>query len=330
MDFGVLNLTEYDAADPQDDVWAAVREMAELVDESGFDSLWFGEHHVTPDHQYMQNTTALAATAAITSDVTLGAGALLLPLHNPVHIAELGASIDVVSDGRLMLTCGLGYRDAEFEAFGVDKRDRVGRLEEGIEVIRRLWTEDEVSYDGEHVSLDGVTINPKPIASPHPPLMVAGYADAAAKRAARIGDSWYYGNVQSRAELERQLEVYREAVADAGRTEETFAPPIMREAFVLPDEDEAVETVEPYLVDKYSTYEGWGLGDVDIAGNFREASEGRFLIGSPQTVLAELEAYHEAGVEHVVARIQFPGMAPADAKRSLETIADEVLPHLPG
>jgi probable F420-dependent oxidoreductase len=329
MEFGLFDLTQYDAAEPSDEVWGTARDIAVLVDELGYDSLWFGEHHVTPDDQYIQSPVALAAAAEATDQVTLGFGAMLLPLYNPVHAAELTASIDAVSGGRLWVAAGLGYRDEEFAAFGVDKSDRVARLVEGVMLLRRLWTEDEVSFEGKVHRFENVTINPKPVQDPRPPILIGGYVDAAARRAARFGDSWFFGNIASREELARQFELYHEAVAEHGREAETFTPPVFREAFVLPDEDEAYDTVRPYLQAKYESYAGWGLDGVDLQGDFRSAAEGRFLVGSPATVLEELERYHELGVEHVVARVQFPGMPAEDARRSIETIADEVIPELP-
>jgi len=328
MRLGMFNLTQYDRSVPATEVWSSVSEFGRLVDEGGFDSLWVGEHHVTAEDQYLQNIPVLAALASETENVDIGAGALLLPLHNPVHVAELTATLDVMSDGRFQLTCGLGYRDEEFDVFGVDKSDRVGRLVEGIQLIRQLWTEDHVTYDGSHFSVSDVTINPKPMQSPHPPILVGGYVDAAAKRAANIANSWMYGNLADKAELERQFEVYEQAVAEAGRESECFTPPVMREAFVLPDEQEAFDTVRPYLQRKFETYAGWGLDGVDF-DDFQEASEDRFIIGSPETALAELEEYAELGVEHVVFRVQYPGMDPAAARRCVETISDEVIPQLP-
>lgn len=329
MRLGIYNLTQYDRSVPGTEVWSSVSDLAGLIDEGGFDSLWIGEHHVTDDDHYLQNLPVLAALASETENVTIGAGAFLLPLHNPVHVAELTATIDVISDGRFHLACGLGYRQEEFDVFGVEKSSRVGRLEEGIELIRRLWTEDGVTFDGDHFSVSDVSINPKPTQSPQPSLLVAGYVDAAAERAARIADSWMYGNLADKEELERQFAVYEAAVAEAGREDETFTPPVLREAFVLPDEDEAFETVRPYLQRKFESYAGWGLDGVDFE-DFREASEDRFLIGSPETVLADLEEYAALGVEHVVLRVQYPGMEASTARRCLETISDEVIPELPG
>lgn len=328
MNIGIYNLTQYDTSEHPNDVWASVRDLALLVDESGFDSLWIGEHHVTPDDQYLQNIPILSALAAETENVTIGAGAFLLPLHKPVHVAELGATIDAMSDGRFWLACGLGYRDEEFHAFEVDKSTRVARLVEGVKLIRRLWTEDEVTFEGDVFEFEDVTINPKPVQDPSPPLLVAGFADRAGKRAAHIGDSWLFGNLADKEELERQFELYDSEVAAAGREETCFTPPVLREAFVLPDEDEAFETVEPYLKRKFESYSGWGLEGTDITDDFRAASEDRFVIGSPESVVEDLEEYAELGVEHVIFRVQYPGMDPDAARRCIETIADEVIPHL--
>lgn len=329
MKLGVFNLTQYDASVSGPAVWESVRDLAKTIDEGGFDSLWVGEHHVTPDDQYLQNIPVLSSLAEVTENVTLGAGAFLLPLHNPVYVAELTATIDVLSEGRFQLACGLGYRDEEFAAFGVDKADRVRRLEEGVQLIQDLWGKNNVTFEGDCFQFEDVSINPKPVQDPHPPILVAGYVDAAAKRAANIADSWLYGNLQDKEELRRQFGVFEEAVSDAGRRDECFTPPVLREAFVLPDEDEAFETVRPYLERKFESYAGWGLEGVDIESNFREAAEDRFLIGSPETVVEELEEYAEIGVEHVICRVQYPGMDPEEAKRCLETMSDEVIPHLP-
>ena len=329
MDIGIYNLTQYDTATHPNDVWTSIRDLALLIDESGFESLWIGEHHVTPDDQYLQNIPVLAALASETENVTLGAGAFLLPLHKPVHVAELGATIDAMSDGRFWLACGLGYRDAEFHAFEVDKADRVARLVDGIKLIRRLWTENAVSFDGKAFQFQDVTINPKPVQDPSPPLLVAGFADQAGKRAAHIGDSWLFGNLADKTELRRQFELYEDEVTAAGREDVCFTPPVLREAFVLPDEDEAFRTVEPHLKRKFESYSGWGLEGTDITDDFREASEDRFVIGSPETIVKELEEYADLGVEHVIFRVQYPGMDVDTARRCIETIADEVIPNLP-
>lgn len=329
MDLGIYNLTQYDASAGPSDVWTSIRDLARLIDEGGFDSLWIGEHHVTHDDQYLQNIPILSALASETENVTLGAGAFLLPLHNPVHVAELAATIDAMSDGRFWLACGLGYRDEEFHAFEVDKEARVRRLVDGIRLIRRLWTEDQVTFEGKAFQFENLTINPKPVQDPSPPLLVAGFADAAAKRAARIGDSWMFGNIADKEELRRQFDLYESEVAAAGREDECFTPPVLREAFVLPEEDEAYRMVKPYLRRKFESYAGWGLEGTDITDDFMAASEDRFVIGSPETVVEELEEYADLGVKHIIFRVQYPGMDPEAAKRCIETIADEVIPQLP-
>ena len=120
----------------------------------------------------------------------MGTNLILLPLHNPVEVAEIGAFLDVITGGRFLLGVGLGYRPEEFAIFGVPMAERVSRLVEGVEIIRRLWTEDGVTHHGRHWRLDGVTIRPRSLQRPRPPILVGAQVPAGIARAARIADGW--------------------------------------------------------------------------------------------------------------------------------------------
>src|SRR5262249_36285149 len=108
----------------------------------------------------------------------VGTNLILLPLHNPVEVAEIGAFLDVITGGRFLLGVGLGYRPEEFALFDVPMAERVSRLVEGVEIIRRLWTEDAVVHRGRHWQLDGVTIRPRPVQQPRPPILVGSQVPA--------------------------------------------------------------------------------------------------------------------------------------------------------
>jgi probable F420-dependent oxidoreductase len=328
MEIGTGLPTQYPAGESPRAAAASIRRIASVVEESGFDSVWVGEHHVTSEFHYFHNVPVLGMLASATESVDIGAGAILLPLHNPVNVAEMGATIDVLSGGRFRAAFGLGYREAEYDAFGVDIADRVGRLEEGIEVVKRLWTDGETSFDGEHYQLSGVETNPRPLQEPAPPVYVAGFVDAACERAGRLGDSWLAGPLVERTELARQMDVYERAVADHDRRDACLPPTVVREGFVLPDGEAAFETVRPYLQDKYESYSAWGLEDADFEEGFREVAADRFLIGSPSDVLEELEAYADLGIENVVFRVHYPGMDVDDVVRCLHTLGDDVLPDV--
>ena len=131
-----------------------------LIRRLGFDSIWGGEHHVTPGFHYLPLLPLLQRLAAEVEGLWVGTNLVLLPLHNPVEVAEVGAFLDVITGGRFLLGVGLGYRAEEFAIFGVPMAERVSRMTEGIEIIHRLWTEDRVTHQGRHWQLEDVSIQP--------------------------------------------------------------------------------------------------------------------------------------------------------------------------
>jgi alkanesulfonate monooxygenase SsuD/methylene tetrahydromethanopterin reductase-like flavin-dependent oxidoreductase (luciferase family) len=143
----------------------------------GFSSVCVGQHFLT-EYQKLQPIPVLSRLAAESGDMRLLPGIILLPLFNPVYVAEEIATLDVISGGRVILGLGVGYRDVEFEAFGVQKKERGARFEESLEAIKRLWTEDEVSFDGRFFRIPKAQVRTRPLQRPHPPIWVAAQADA--------------------------------------------------------------------------------------------------------------------------------------------------------
>lgn len=323
LDFGVVLLSQHDADRDPLDCAAEIRSQARLIDDLGYDSLWVGEHHFTDDI-YFDNFQLLPHLAAETETVRLGTAVCLVPLHNPVQLAERLATLDVLSDGRLIFGGGVGYRQEEFDVMGVPKRERGRRTTETLQLLRRLWEADGVSYDGEVFSVEDVSINPKPVQDDGPEIWVGGTAEPAIRRAADLGDGWL---IDARTPLSDVLEnrpIYEEAL-----DEEPATRPLRREVFVAETDEQARETALPSLSAKYDTYQNWGgghaMGEADDA--FDEFVEGRFVIGSPSTVIEGLEHYRdELDADHIVMRHQWPGMPAADAEASLELFADEIKP----
>ena len=162
--------------------------MVRLARDAGWDSLFSGQHYLNEgDNQQLQLVPFLARLQAEAGEMTIGLGILLLNLHNPVYVAETVASLDVISDGRLVFGVGLGYREVEFDAFRVPRGQRVARFEETLALVKRLWTEDSVSHDSDLARLDGVRMAIRPVQRPHPPVWIAANSDAAVRRAARLG-----------------------------------------------------------------------------------------------------------------------------------------------
>ena len=142
--------------------------MTRFARDAGFGSIACGQHFLSPPYQNLQSIPLLARLAADSGDMQLVLSILLLPLYSPADVAETVATLDVISEGRIVLGVGLGYRDIEYQAFNVERRHRVGRFLESLELVRRLWTEEEVTFHGQHFNLDNATcaIRPVPAAAP--------------------------------------------------------------------------------------------------------------------------------------------------------------------
>jgi alkanesulfonate monooxygenase SsuD/methylene tetrahydromethanopterin reductase-like flavin-dependent oxidoreductase (luciferase family) len=159
----------------------------------------------------------LARLAAEAGEMTGVAGILLLALHNPVEVAECIASLDVIWGGNFVFGVGLGYREVEFDAFKVPRGQRLRRFEECLEIVKRLWTEDKVSVDTDVCTLTNVTLTCRPVQKPHPPIWFAANNDAAVRRAARLGDTWFVNPHATMASITRQMGLYRDELARPGK-----------------------------------------------------------------------------------------------------------------
>ena len=155
---------------------------AQVAEESGFDSCLFSEHHQQEDC-YIPNVILMAGMVGVcTKKIKVGTCVTLIPLWHPVHAAEDAAIVDQITGGRMILSVGVGYQDRDFEAFGLSIKERAGRSEEGVEVIKKCWEQERFSYHGKFYNLDNVMITPKPFQKPRPPIWMAAWSDVGIKR----------------------------------------------------------------------------------------------------------------------------------------------------
>jgi probable F420-dependent oxidoreductase len=182
----------------------------------GYDSVWIGEHVVTPltrktpypyaadDRQqgfepampYYDPFAALAAIGMVTTRVKLATGVSVLPLTDPFRLARSVTTVDLLSNGRFCLGVGAGWLREEYDIMRADWAGRFRRLEEMIEVMRKLWTEESPAFDGELFSFPAVAFEPRPVQQPHPPLVFGGNSIGALRRAARLGDGWFGSGIE--------------------------------------------------------------------------------------------------------------------------------------
>jgi len=313
--------------------FAETLEQARLIRSLGFDSIWAGEHHITPGFHFFPQMALLQRVAAEAEGLWIGTNLTLLPLHNPVELAEVGAFMDVMTGGRFLLGVGLGYRAEEFAMFGVPLSERVSRLAEGVEIIRRLWSEDRVTHRGRHWQFSDATIRPRPLQSPRPPILVGAQVEAAIARAARIADGWLVVPVPTLDDVAAHVALFAAARSAAKLPP---SPHICRllEVGCAPDEDTAFRRIAPYLMAKYASYSAWGLEGVAIDPDaapeqqLRRLAANRFAIGSPTQVIDQLVAQHGAGITHATMRVSWPGMGQDDILAGIELIGRKVLPEV--
>ncbi|MGI9424819.1 MAG: LLM class flavin-dependent oxidoreductase [Hyphomicrobiaceae bacterium] len=309
-------------------------EMLKLARDRGWDSVMFGQHYLNEgDNQQLQIVPFLARMAADAGHMQLGLGILLLNLHNPVYTAETVASLDIICRGNFIFGIGLGYRDVEFDAFGVPKGQRVKRFETYLDLVQRLWTEDSVSYDSPECKLDNVRMNIRPVQHPRPPIWIAANNDPAIKRAARLGDSWFINPHAAIDTIRRQMDVYRQELDSLAKPFPAELP-IVKEVFCAKDRATALELAGPYLEGKYRDYATWGQdkvlpGQEDFTQSFDKLSQGRFILGSPEDCYEQLKPYwDEFGVNHLLIRTNWAGMPLYNSLSSIRLISDELLPAL--
>ncbi len=320
-----------------DDMVARFEELAEqarLADRLGFTTVAAGMHYGTYPLRMLQQIPFLARIMAEAPNVRLLPGIVLLSLHKPLDIAEQLATLDVMSGGRLIFGAGLGYREVEFKGFGTTQSERVERFEENLEAVVRLWCEERVSMTGSHFVLDEATISLKPAQQPRPPIWIGANADAAVRRAARLGDTWFINPHQRMETIERQLEIYKRALDDLHKPFPDELP-LMREIFVASSRAEAIRLAQPYLETKYQTYHQWGQdkampkGDDDLSLPFEELTRDRFLLGSTDEVAEQIVGYNRRlGVNSFVLGMQWVGMPQNQVIEAMHLFAEEVMPKV--
>lgn len=334
MQFGLMTRGQFHPGDDMQVRFQELMAQARLADKLGFASLTKGSHYSAHPYQDFQQLPYLARVAAEAPNLRINAGIVLVPLHKPQDLAEQLATLDVMTNGKLIFGAGLGYRDVEFKAFGTSARQKVRRFEEAMEAVKRLWSEETVDMVGSHFELIGASSPLKPIQQPHPPIWIGANADRAIERAAAIGTCWYINPHNTISTIKRQLEVYKKALDKLGKPFPDELP-IRREVFVAATREEAIEICRPYLADKYKTYHAWGQskampeGDNNLGQELDELLKDRFLIGSADEVAERLITLaQETGVNHVVMSVQWPGMPQELVLDTMHRLAEDVFPKV--
>lgn len=331
MRFGVFT----DFRNPPNSARGSAEVYADIIDHMvwaeslGFDDALILEHHFTDDGYIPSPLIAATAVAARTKKMRVMTNIVILPLYDPVRLAEDAAVLDVISNGRLDLGVGMGYRPEEFAGYGIDLKTRGARADEALQIIRRLWQGERVSFHGKHFSLDGARLTPLPVQKPNPPIWVGGFSKYAIRRAARYGDGYTAGGM-NKAAYDQYLAELRKLDKDAARARVTGGALWM---IVAEDPERTFATLAPHVLYWYNAYaKFFETTELKLWPVMKSVDElkSRELM----TVLTPADAINlirqqiaEVPVESYAISMCPPGVPVSAVRANLELFAQKVIPH---
>jgi alkanesulfonate monooxygenase len=293
------------------DVGALV-EYGVKVEQLGFDSIWAWDHvllGVQPNFPIIESLTLLTAIAARTKSIKLGTGILVLPMRNPVILAKQLGSMDLLSNGRLIMGLASGWYKREFDAVGVPFEKRGKIMDENLDILKRFWIEDMVKGEWMYHKIPAGVMYPKPVQKPYPPLLIGGYVDRVLQRAAVAGDGWltYFYRPESFAKSWAKIRGFAQ---EAGKD-----PDKLLNASQLPirvgESRAAVESEMMEWLGKEWDYASWSESTKDSA-----------ILGTVDECVEQLKAHLAVGTQKLI-------FVPYRYEmEQIETIAREIIPRL--
>ena len=327
---------------PWTEIYRQHIEQAEFAEALGFDEVWLTEHHFVEDGWSPSLLPIASALAMRTQKIRIGTFVMLLPLgKHPVQVAEDATTVDILSNGRLDLGLGLGYRREEFAGYGVSRKQRRGRMEEGLEIIRRAWSEETFSFEGKYFNLENVSMMPRPVQS-KPPIWVGGMTEASVLRAAKF--KFHLAGTGA----EQLQKMYDDALKKSGEVPADFRISQLRLTFLAESKKEAWDLAEEHIYYMLDSYDRWykaaadsedlkdtmSVSSIPEPPKLRETEGLSFfgaplIVGTPEDAIEELSGYAERSrVTDLVFWTQLAGMDTHVARRSMQLLAEEVLPNL--
>ena len=342
--FILASWTEQDAAH-QSRIYGEALEQVQYAEELGFDSVWIAEHHSSRYGIFPSLMPILSHIAAQTKTIRLGAGVSVLPFHNPIRLAEEAAMVDVLSNGRLNFGVGRGSADYEYGNFKIDFDSRDDRFREVLDIILGLWTTEDFTYHGRYYQVDGLTIAPKPLQKPHPPVHVAvsrtaASIDVAVARDLPVLTSFF----TPQADTLELMRLYREHCAASGKTSQMAEMPFFRFLYLSDDEKEALEYPRKALtwVRDLSTYrrtitrgdeinvdlDHWRTVRPEEPPNYESELADNLYFGTPDQCVDRIAALqNQHGITYFGASFSFGSMEHAKVMACMKLFAQEVMPN---
>lgn len=310
----------------------------------GFYSAWLAEHHFSRYGLGASSLVVASAIAARTKSIRLGTAVLVPPLHNPLRLAEDTATLDVISNGRLDVGFGRGAARYEFVPYNVDPADTQERFQESINIIQKLWTEDDYSVDGDYYQVTTANLVPKPVQQPHPPVYIAATrTPATLEYAVSKGTPTMIGLTLDTAPALDLCKRYEAMSKEAGFNVTMGEIPFFRFVYVAETEEQVSEDIDTAM--------NWVIDMLQWRGTLSEGSEitqklddfrksrteqpptidyireNRGVIGTPEQCVAKIKELQAQGIEYFGCNFAFGGMDHGKVMKSMELFAKEVMPH---
>src|SRR5579859_404879 len=330
MQFGILLSDVPSSTSPKEQLRDLFR-ITEAAQRNGFRYICIGQHFLYGDLRWLQPVPLLARLAAeVEPDVRLVTTVMIAPLYHPVVLAEEVATLDIVTEGRLIFGVGLGYRSDEFDQLGVPFGERAARLDESIVMMKELWTKPEVTFHGRFWQLDGVQPHIQPYQAPHPPLWVGGHSDRGARRAGRFGDAYPVPPEATEQQMATRFAIVREELARRGQP---FGPqPVRRNVLVGNDRDGALREFARVAQGRYLAYAQRGLDvytEDQMRDDFLAATASHAVVGSADEVVSSLSGLvSRLPIDPLILKPQWPTMTGDEAVATLDTLGQTVVAAL--
>lgn len=276
----------------------SILDIANSAEDLGFDSLWVSDHVIIPESHkgfgdvFFDPMATLSFVAAKTTAIKLGTSVIILPYRNPIALAKMISTLDVLSGGRLILGVGVGWLEDEFDSLGVSFKDRGAITEECVDVLKNLWSNDHPNYRGKYYNFSDIVFFPKPLQKPHPPMWIGGNSLGALRRAISLGNGW-----QPVGLTPREIQEKRTAIDELHTENESpdFVISLRKNLQILESLKRKSDIREP-------------------------------LRGTPDMILKGIESYAKSGVSHLI--FQILGGSFKDIVRSMEYFSAEIRPSL--
>lgn len=347
MKFGLFHSVQLPDPEKQAAYYKEALEQVLWAEQLGYDSVWMTEHHFSRHGIVSASLLVLAYLAALTRHIRLATAVTVLPFHNPIQLAEETATVDLLSNGRLDLGVGRGYQWGEFNKLNIPMAEADRRFRESLQVLTTAWTSSEpFDHQGEFWTFRDMTLHPRPVQSPHPPLWVAASSQSSMDRIAQHGWNLLIGQGLTFQQVGEQVKYFLGAMQAAGDAPNPQRIKVARAMYTAPTQEQARREAEaPFMWFKMTADEVSAPPDrridllpenfenyrrrfaAEACFNYQDMVDRVVLFGTPQHVAERVEALRQSGVESLILFVNYGGIESQKVKDSLELFATEVMPQ---